>query len=193
MYNLDRKKKTGNFTELNNRNPLGSDENDGAFWMGLNDFINNYSSISIVSVFESPTWKKITVTGSWRGSNAAGCSNHPENFKNNPQFLLVVPRNTPAVINMTQTDKRGQGGKDLFAVGWSFFNNAGKKFSSDRIPRPAYKSGSYSFSRDMFIEVPELKSNNEGYTVVCATFDPGEETDFSLTIISKEEVFVQLF
>jgi hypothetical protein len=160
--------------------------------MSLDDFINNYRSVSIVRVYESPEWKKIVVTGSWKGDSAGGCGNYPETFKNNPQFLLNVPRNTPAIIAMSQKDRRGMGARDTFAIGWSIYSLEGKKFNLDYSPKPAYKSGSYNYARDMHVEIPELKGSTTPYTVVCSTFQPGEETDFSWTIITKEEVFITL-
>jgi hypothetical protein len=172
-----------------NRNPLGADEDDGAFWMNINDFINNYSSISLVRVYEAPTWRKTTITGSWKGKNAGGCPNNPT-FRDNPQFKLTVTRNTTVIFNISQTDKRGFGSREKFCIGWSGYTNVGQRISTDNAPRAAFKSGSYTNVREAFTEV-SLKAEKDPYTLVVATFNPNEETDFSLTIISKEEVFVE--
>ena len=174
------------------RNPLASNEDDGAFWMSLDDFVNNYSSVSIVRIYESPTWKKISISCGWRGITAGGCPNHPDTYRNNPQFKLTVPRSTKATISMQQRDKRGRGGDETFAIGWAIYSNSGKKIT-DYPPRSDYKSGSYNYSRDFSVEIPNLVGKQESYTLVCATFDPDQETDFTVTIITKEEVFVEKF
>ncbi|CAI2386075.1 unnamed protein product [Moneuplotes crassus] len=172
-----------------NRNPLGSDEDDGAFWMSIDDFINNYSSVSIVRIYEAPTWRKTNVTGTWKGETAGGCPNH-DSFGDNPQFKLTVPRNTSAIFNLSQTDKRGIGREKNFCIGWSCFSNNGQRIVGNNTPRPVHKSGTYTNVREKFTEI-SLKASDKPYTFVCSTFKPGEETGFTLSIITKEEIFVE--
>lgn len=158
--------------------------------MNLEDFINNYDSVGIVRIYEKP-WRKISVSGRWSGATAGGCSNN-DTFKNNPQFKLTVPRNTPAVFNLQQKDKRGMGKDKKFCIGWSALQLNGFKLVEERAPPPVYKSGTFTNSRDKFTEL-NLKASKDPYTIVCSTFEPGNETDFTLTIITKEEVFVESF
>ena len=111
--------------------------------MSLEEFVNNYSDISIVRVYEVPTWKKITISCGWRGVTAGSCQNHKNTYRNNPQFKLKVPRFTKAMISMQQRDKRGRGGDETFPIGWAIHSNSGKKVSGYP-SRSDYKSGSHN-------------------------------------------------
>lgn len=115
--------------------------------MCLDDFVNNYSSVSIVRIYETPTWKKVTINSGWRGVCAGGCPNTPETYANNPQFKLTVPRSTKAIFSMQQRDSRGKGNKETFAIGWAIYSNKGSRITNNP-PKADYKSGSYNYSRD---------------------------------------------
>ena len=100
---------------------------NGTFWMCLEDFINKFSSISIVRIYGVDYWNKISIEGSWKGKSAGGWTNYPNTYQNNPQFKLIVIRNTPAVITIQQRCKNDTKGNKLYAVGWSIFDNYGEK------------------------------------------------------------------
>ena len=58
--------------------------------MCLEDFLNKFSSVSIVRIYETNYWNKITVSGSWNGITAGGWANFADTYHNNPQFMLIV-------------------------------------------------------------------------------------------------------
>lgn len=52
-------------------------EQDGIFWMPLEDFIYEFKSLYICSVFDD-RWKKIgPIDGEWTESNSFGTPNNP--------------------------------------------------------------------------------------------------------------------
>ena len=73
-------------------------QDDGEFWMPLDDFLVQFSEMSICRLINTSlftfakTWKESQAFGSWRkgeGANmnrAGGCLNFPDTFLQNPQF-----------------------------------------------------------------------------------------------------------
>ena len=71
---------------------------DGEFWMPLDDFLVQFSEMSICRLINTSlftfakTWKESQAFGTWRkgeGANmnrAGGCLNFPDTFLQNPQF-----------------------------------------------------------------------------------------------------------
>ena len=55
------------------------------------------------------------------------------------------------------------------------------------------RSGSYIEQRDLMVEYKEFVADINPYTIVASTYDPGEITEFTITIFSKSKVdFLEL-
>jgi len=74
---------------------MKQDFNDGAFWMPIDDFVNNFRSMSLIQIFDD--WKSCSVEGEWNNATSGGCMNL-DTFENNIQFLLKIPSDTQAMI-----------------------------------------------------------------------------------------------
>ena len=73
-------------------------QDDGEFWMPLDDFLTQFSEMSICRLINTSlftfakTWKESQAFGSWlkgeggKFNRAGGCLNFPETFLQNPQF-----------------------------------------------------------------------------------------------------------
>ena len=73
-------------------------QDDGEFWMPLDDFLAQFSEMSICRLINTSlftfakTWKESQAFGSWLKSEAGkfnragGCLNFPDTFLQNPQF-----------------------------------------------------------------------------------------------------------
>ena len=64
---------------------VGDAREDGMFWMSFDDFVDNYSYVSVCMLPAS--WECSSLLGEWRGASGGGCSNH-ESVTANPQFAL---------------------------------------------------------------------------------------------------------
>ena len=109
--NQDLQSKTSSLSRMLTRSPewskLSSKEkaklglslqDDGEFWMPLDDFLVQFSEMSICRLINTSlftfakTWKEAQSFGSWKkGENgtmnrAGGCLNFPETFLQNPQY-----------------------------------------------------------------------------------------------------------
>ena len=175
------------------RNPFKIGEDDGAFWMSIPDFLANYANLSIVRIYETPKWFKWRVTGKWKGISAGGCPNFSDTFKDNPQFKMTVRESTQAVIYMQQYDRRGKDSEQTYAVGFGIYSLNGKKLATNRVPKATYKWDAYNFKRDFYVEYDEIKKSDTPYTVICATFEPGKESEFTMTIFSKKHILIEPF
>ena len=50
------------------------------------------------------------------------------------------------------------------------------------------KSGSYIDQRDLMVEFKEFEPDTLPYTLIASTFDPGECTEFTITVFSKRPI-----
>ncbi|KAK7873950.1 hypothetical protein R5R35_012960 [Gryllus longicercus] len=97
-------------------------DNASEFWLPLEDFINNFSQLTICHLFNTnlfavnKTWKESSVRGLWstgvkgsKSDRAGGCDSFPETFLRNPQYLFEInPFEEEIVIQMLQWDTSGE-------------------------------------------------------------------------------------
>ena len=71
-----------------------ADEDDGCFWMSLDDFVESFRALYVCRWFDPARWDTEIVTGFWKGPTAAGLPDPKRNpgcrLQNNPQFALIV-------------------------------------------------------------------------------------------------------
>jgi hypothetical protein len=82
------------------------DEQDGVFWMELDDFIDNFSYLYICRLLYN--WQKEEIDDEWIGPSAEGlpnAKNRNAKLELNPQYLLRLSAPGPLFIQMTQFDK----------------------------------------------------------------------------------------
>lgn len=87
-------------------------EDDKEFWMPWDDFIHQFTDISIThlintSLFSfSATWWQYQSMSQWsRPGTAGGCLNHAATFLDNPQYRFdVTSDNTEIILQLSQMD-----------------------------------------------------------------------------------------
>lgn len=80
---------------------------DGAFWMGLDDFVYCYRALYVCRIFDPSQWKKVgPYNGVWRGESAAGLKSSSGRAKlsKNPHYGIKVTRNCTVFIEITQKE-----------------------------------------------------------------------------------------
>ena len=150
--------------------------------MEFNDFWANFRNVYYCRVFEDQ-WQETLLQGEWRGESAGGCSNNKNSYYKNPHFRMSVPKKTTCFILLQQEETRGTG-REEYALGISIFKLNGDRLPAGRSIRPAYKTKTYQYSRDVSVEL-EIDGSNQPYTLVPATFEAGEEGKFTITIYAK--------
>ncbi|KAM4724116.1 LOW QUALITY PROTEIN: uncharacterized protein FYW61_014681 [Anableps anableps] len=178
-------------------------ENDGEFWMDLEDCCKYYTRIDICSLRpdfldETPAchWKTSMYENRWvAGTTAGGYINYKETFWTNPQYRIKVygkpnssqTKNT-LVSLMQKPDKRNRRLVQNLFIGFIIFadeKHAGKFtasfFSSHR---PVAQTEKFIKSREVMMFLA-LKPGE--YLIVPCTLKPNETASFLLTILSQEE------
>ncbi|XP_075879553.1 calpain-1 catalytic subunit-like isoform X1 [Nelusetta ayraudi] len=185
-------------------------QDDGEFWMTLEDFCRFYSDLDICCLCpdfldgsSSCHWKTSYHEGRWvAGTTAGGCMNNLESFGNNPQYRVKIDamssecaseqnEKNMLVSLMQKPDKRNRRlvqnlhiGFSVFEVSSQYRNTTGKFQASFFRRNPAAQSKKYLNAR----EVMELVSLKPGdYVIVPSTFKQNETASFIITILSKAE------
>lgn len=170
------------------------EKDEGIFWIGFDDFIEHFRSLSICML---PTgWECASVAGEWFGETAGGCSNH-DTVANNPQFLLTIRRPVDAVITLSQHDQRigAHGGGDSWdhaAIGFTLLYGAQLRRVCSRADLFRYEVA----DTDRFVHARErslkqhLSMRGDGdqttYLVLPCTFDAGVQSKFTLRVFTPK-------
>ncbi|KAF6717942.1 Calpain-1 catalytic subunit [Oryzias melastigma] len=189
------------------REKCHSVDDDGEFWMTLEDFCKLYSDLDICGMDPSfldetsGPWKSSVYEGRWvLGTTAGGCMNHKETFWTNPQFRVQISgeysekaddKNT-LVSLMQKPDKRKRHLVKNLHVGFSIFEVTQQyKAQVGKFPasffsthRPVAQTKIFMNAREV-MEFIRLKPGE--YLIVPSTFKPNESASFLLTIHSKIE------
>ena len=86
------------------------DEDDGTFWMSLEDFEKCFTNIYLCDIIPN-WWHKLKFRGEWKGVTAGGCMNFKDTWHDNPYFRVTVSMVTEVIIMLTQEDARMTKGK----------------------------------------------------------------------------------
>jgi len=168
-------KDTASWTQRMRAKLKYNDKDDGTFWMAFEDFVKHYSNLYICRVL-GDGWENTSVQSAWKGRTAGGCSNY-DTFKDNPVFRLKVKDRVLITMVLEQRSARGTDG-ELFCIAFSLHRCK----SGSREGRSFATSGTYTNRRAVCLET-NVEPGSEGpHYVVPSTFDPGEETDFSMRV-----------
>nr|XP_046269036.1 calpain-2 catalytic subunit-like [Scatophagus argus]XP_046269037.1 calpain-2 catalytic subunit-like [Scatophagus argus] len=187
---------------------------DGEFWMRLEDFCQFYSDLDICCLCpdfldgsSSCHWKTSFYEGRWvAGTTAGGCMNNLESFWTNPQYRVNIEKllgecsetqgeKNMLVSLMQKPDKRNRRLVQSLHIGFSVFEVTEEyKGRKGKFPasffgnnKPVAQTKTYLNSREV-MEFFMLKPGE--YLIVPSTFSPNETASFILTILSKAETHV---
>ncbi|XP_030643234.1 calpain-1 catalytic subunit-like [Chanos chanos] len=190
-------------------------DEDGEFWMSMEDFIQSYSDLDIccrcpdfLDGNSSCHWTSKFHDGRWvAGITAGGCMNHTDTFWTNPQYYIKLDKlddhceetqgqKNILVTLMQKPDKRNRRLVSNLHIGFSIFQVSEQfKGHGGKLPAaffysspPVAQSKAYLNAR----EVMEFFSLKPGeYIIVPSTFKPNETASFILGILSKAETHLQ--
>nr|CAD2158107.1 unnamed protein product [Meloidogyne enterolobii] len=186
---------------------------DGEFWMSFDDFIRNFEKLEICNlgpdvmeeIYEMTgvkptlgnTWATNSHDGSWRaGQTAGGCRNYLRTFAMNPQYRMRLSDSDPndndnlctVVIAVMQKYRRElkHTGIENLAIGFAVYetNGTAGKLSTE------YFANTKSCARSpAFINLREITGRFRmppgDYVIVPSTYEPGQEGDFMLRILTN--------
>lgn len=169
------------------------DADDGTFWISFQDFCRNFSGLNMCRLFETieqgGQWHKATMVADWKGINAGGCPQPGnKNSMYNPQYLLKLTRPGHVFIQLEQTKLGQKGGRiqheDKASICAFILKLKGKRLGNGIYGGMEANSAPFVNSNVVTVDMTKLKVNDDGYTIVCTTFNKAKEAGIILTVYS---------
>lgn len=161
---------------------------DGAFWMGLDDFVYCYRALYVCRIFND-SWKKVgPYTGKWQGESAAGLKNPKgrAELENNPHFGIKVSKACTLFVEVTQNEiEQGRAKNKIFFM---VQRNGGKRIEAPATNKMAGMSGPAINSKTISKEI-NLTADSFPYTfsLMTAIYETGVEGSFSLSMYCNDK------
>ncbi|XP_052119762.1 calpain-C [Frankliniella occidentalis] len=173
---------------------------DGEFWMSYSDFVKTFSHLEVVhldsdtardepSLHHKNTWQMRLYQGAWqRGVSAGGCRNNPETFHINPQLHLILCEMEEVIISLNQHSIM-----EPKVIGFTAYSLP--KAGSETIGKQFFKknkslvNSQYTNSRQVS---HRCQLEQGGYLVLPTTFEPGQESSFTLRVYSSKPLKLKL-
>eukprot|EP00300_Choanocystis_sp_HF-7_P025496 c27385_g1_i1.p1 GENE.c27385_g1_i1~~c27385_g1_i1.p1 ORF type:complete len:391 (+),score=90.42 c27385_g1_i1:148-1173(+) len=153
-----------------------SDEDDGEFWISVQDFVANYRIVYVCKVFPRTDWLLRNCI-----SGFTGVERGPQDC---PQFLLSVRSRVTVVISMRQAETRRHG-KDPAYVSFELVDNKGAPIDVMRADMD------FVFEPRPFINYLEvswegvLEASDTPYTLIARTYQYKGQGRFNLRVFTK--------
>ncbi|CAG8609679.1 12114_t:CDS:2, partial [Ambispora gerdemannii] len=171
---------------------------DGDFWMSYEDFIANFSSLTIcrhlnVSWYvPGPKWGIRIFEGQWskKDNTAGGCINNTDTFHQNPQYAFSLTKTTTIIAALMQQDTRDHrlDGVENHTIGFICLRVEDNRVT--RIHKPLYDVVSQVIYSDAREVTSSLTLKSGRYVLIPSTFDAGEEGGFLLRLFSSSQLNV---
>lgn len=173
---------------------------EGEFWISYADFLKAFTHLEVVhldsetsrdepSLHHKNTWHMRLFQGTWqRGVTAGGCRNNPETFHINPQLHLILSEMEEVIISLNQHSIMEP--KVIGFTGYLL-----PKSSSENTGRAFFKknkslvNSQYTNSRQVS---HRCQLEQGSYLVLPTTFEPGQESGFTLRVYSSNPLKLKL-
>lgn len=173
---------------------------DGEFWMCYPDFVKTFTHLEVVhldsdtsrdepSLHNKNTWQMRLFQGNWqKGVSAGGCRNNPETFHINPQLHLLLSEMEEVIISLNQHSIM-----EPKVIGFTAYSLP--KSTTETIGRPFFKknkslvNSQYTNSRQVS---HRCQLEQGGYLILPTTFEPGQESGFTLRVYSNKPLKLKL-
>ncbi|CAL4082230.1 unnamed protein product [Meganyctiphanes norvegica] len=172
----------------------------GEFWISYSDFVRTFSQLEVIhldgetsrdepSLRHKTPWTSRVYQGAWqRGVTAGGCRNNTDTFHINPQLHLILSDMEEVVISLNQHSVM-----EPKVVGFTAYPMT--KSGIDSISKAFFKknkslvNSQYTNSRQVSERV-QLEQG--GYVLLPTTFEPGQESAFTLRVFSSKPLKLKM-
>ncbi|CAH1170202.1 unnamed protein product [Phaedon cochleariae] len=173
---------------------------EGEFWMPFTHFLKTYTHLEVVhldsdtsrdepSLHNKSTWQMRLYQGHWqKGVTAGGCRNNPDTFHINPQLHLLLSEMEEVVVSLNQHSIM-----EPKVIGFTSYSLP--KSSSETIGKGFFKknkslfNSQYTNSRQVS---HRCQLEQGGYLIIPTTFEPGQESGFTLRVYSSKPLKLKL-
>ncbi|OAF69198.1 hypothetical protein A3Q56_03016 [Intoshia linei] len=187
-------------------------DNDGEFWMSIDDFIRNFTKMEVCNVnmhdfdefSEIKSWKSNYYEGKWtNGITAGGCRNNKQTYSINPQFIINIndlnkdkDDTGNVLVGLIQKDRRKLKKRTFFPIGFDIYkiaNNTSTQHNGkiNMLSKNQILSMSPTVMSPSYINLREIAGRYKlavgTYCIVPTTFDPNCESDFIVRVYTENE------
>lgn len=173
---------------------------EGEFWMPYSDFVQTFTHLEVVhldndtsrdepSLHHKNTWQMRLYQGNWqKGVSAGGCRNNPDTFHINPQLHLLLSEMEEVVVSLNQHSIM-----EPKVIGFTSYSLP--KSSTETIGKAFFKknkslfNSQYTNSRQVS---HRCQLEQGGYLIIPTTFEPGQESGFTLRVYSSKPLKLKL-
>lgn len=141
------------------------------------------------SLHSRNTWQMRLYQGNWqKGVSAGGCRNNPDTFHINPQLHLLLSEMEEVVVSLNQHSIM-----EPKVIGFTSYSLP--KSSTDTIGKAFFKknkslfNSQYTNSRQVS---HRCQLEQGGYLIIPTTFEPGQESGFTLRVYSSKPLKLKL-
>ncbi|XP_054289443.1 calpain-C-like [Macrosteles quadrilineatus] len=173
---------------------------DGEFWISYSDFVKTFTHLEAVhldsdtsrdepSLHHKQTWQMKLYQGAWqRGVSAGGCRNNPDTFHINPQLHLILSEMEEVIISLNQHSIMEPKviGFTCYSLPKNSLETIGKAFFKKN---KSLVNSQYTNSRQVS---HRCQLEQGGYLVLPTTFEPGQESSFTLRVYSSKPLKLKL-
>jgi len=141
-------------------------------------------------VFTKQSGAELQVRGEWKGASAGGSLNNLT-WRNNPQILLYLTKNT--LINFTLFQQKSDHQVSMNFYVFRTYSKDGKRIIKQYNESDIVCEGYFSNLKPTKVsKETELPASANPYIIIPATFLPGSEGQWTLLLKSQNSVDVQL-
>ncbi|KAF2879870.1 hypothetical protein ILUMI_26300 [Ignelater luminosus] len=173
---------------------------DEEFWMSYADFIKTFTHLEVVhldsdtsrdepSLHSKYMWQMRLFQGSWqKGVTAGGCRNNPDTFHINPQLHLILSEMEEVIVSLNQHSIM-----EPKVIGFTAYSLP--KSTTEMLGRAFFKknkslvNSQYTNSRQVS---HRFQLEQGGYLILPTTFEPGQESGFTLRVYSNKPLKLKL-
>nr|CAD7585893.1 unnamed protein product [Timema genevievae] len=173
---------------------------DGEFWILYSDFVKTFSHLEVVhldsdtsrdepSLHHKNTWQMRLYQGAWqKGVSAGGCRNNPDTFHINPQLHLILSEMEEVIISLNQHSIMEPKviGFTAYSLPKNSTETTGKSFFKKN---KSLVNSQYTNSRQVS---HRCQLEQGGYLVLPTTFEPGQESCFTLRVYSSKPLKLKI-
>ena len=128
--------------------------------------------------------KTYKLKGQWKGKSAGGCQNHPS-WRYNPQLFLSVTEEK--VVKIALMQDAGLENAEPFHIGF-YVAKADNPDRRQLIMARNVLIGKAPFAKEPEVSIEVTLSPGSTYVVIPCTFNPGDETGFTICFSCEGEI-----
>eukprot|EP01119_Soliformovum_irregulare_P001002 TRINITY_DN1074_c0_g1_i3.p1 TRINITY_DN1074_c0_g1~~TRINITY_DN1074_c0_g1_i3.p1 ORF type:complete len:597 (+),score=144.14 TRINITY_DN1074_c0_g1_i3:93-1883(+) len=171
-----------------------ANENDGTFYISLEDFVKQYNRVYILEMFQDSEYQYAmdSKLSQWKGTTAGGAPSGDNPWRNNVQFFFDLMGTSDVNICLMQEDIKMRGIRDLeheISIGFLVLKGSDPDTPIPKVVKSALVDKTvYINSREVSLTLRQLPPGK--YVILPTTFKPGEEAAYSLRIATRSQPVV---